>query len=596
MARRDLAGDELLKKMETTSMRGGPTYDDYARSELMDWGPDAPFLDSDQRQDNTSVSTSMLNLRYKGSRGSAPAGPRNAEAVLDFREAEGAYVESLETQMHQLRTQMEPRIRGLTIRMGDNTSHQQSERPWSGREIDVAMQEVRKRQKENSKIFTAQKIGQIGNVNVDTGGLAGRKSMSVSHGDESLKTRAAVDATGKGNARLDATRRKSTTKNIRHDTTLAVQQYGQSRTVGALKLGANMQGGGKAESFATDQAWGIDKQARNTNRQALISSMKLAIQASKKGTHSHRAGTEQVNAAPSGLTPGADVQMIYSKVIAPVTTAYMGNIQEGEHSMAGAASGLTPNQNAADATRSAIATTTNNTHLTNLGSTNTGLVQGSSSDYRRISGLSKVARVNTLNVESTPIGLGMPNANSSSVSQKTQISIQNAAAADGMGMNQYRAANSMQLEHKVSEAQLSSSEVAWREHMENNMPNQSATLKRDGASVSSKSTAFITSAAANGAETNVYRPANAQQLEHRVDNAMHGSSEVAWKSESETLTVGMSKQAGEWRSATQGQTTIGDEDHRTFGSNGEDTGYARPSAPGVKKLRPTGDTDDFEEF
>jgi hypothetical protein len=588
--------DELLRKMETTSMPPGTSYDDYARGEIMDWGPDKPFLDSDQPRNNTALSTSILNLRHKGTRGSSAAGPRNSESMLGFTKAEGPG-SALGPPIQEIRKQMEPRIRQLTVRMGDNSSHHQTERQWSGREINAAMQEVRARQKENSKIFTAQKIGQIGNVNVDTGGLAGRKAMSLSHGDESLKTRAAVDTIGKGNALLDAMRWKSSTKNVRHDTTLAVQQYGQSRTVGALKLGADAQGGGRAKSFATDQAWGIDRQARNTNRQALVSSMKRAIQASKNGGHEHLPGVERVNTTSAGLTPGTDVQMIYSKIIAPITTPYMGNIQEGEHSQLGGASGLKPGQNIERATRSAIATTTNNTHLTNSGGVNTGLKQGL--DYRATSGLSKVERIHTLNAESTPIGHGVQNANSSSVSQKTQISVRNAAMADGMGMNQYRAANPMQLEHKVSEAQLSAGEVAWREHLETTHPGRSAILKQGTSAVSKKSDVFIQTAAADGAETNVYKSANAQQLEHRVENAQSGSSEVAWKSESEAPSAGVSKKAGEWKSATQGQTKLGDKDGRTFGSNGEDIGYGRPSAPSVKKVRPSNfskEKGDFVEF
>jgi len=52
-------------------------YKNYARSEIIDWAPDAPYLESDHPVRDPSTSRSILNLHYNGTRGFSPELPRH---------------------------------------------------------------------------------------------------------------------------------------------------------------------------------------------------------------------------------------------------------------------------------------------------------------------------------------------------------------------------------------------------------------------------------------------------------------------------------------------------------------------------------------
>lgn len=54
-------------------------YKNYVRSEITDWAPDAPSLESDHPRRDPAYSRSLLNLRYNGNRGSYDWLPQHPE-------------------------------------------------------------------------------------------------------------------------------------------------------------------------------------------------------------------------------------------------------------------------------------------------------------------------------------------------------------------------------------------------------------------------------------------------------------------------------------------------------------------------------------
>src|SRR3989338_11546883 len=86
--------DIILGKLEETDNDLIDKYDefhdleedhkDYVRSEIVDWSPDAPYLESDQVRRDPGLARSMLNLRYNATRGSRPELPRHPEMFYGF--------------------------------------------------------------------------------------------------------------------------------------------------------------------------------------------------------------------------------------------------------------------------------------------------------------------------------------------------------------------------------------------------------------------------------------------------------------------------------------------------------------------------------
>ena len=197
--------DVLLHKLEETDPElvdevGGfdefhdmkDNYNNYVRSEIIDRAPDAPFLESDQTRRDASLSRSMINLRYNGTRGSDPDLPRHPELFYGFTGNDPRGVVN-DPRFDQMRGHMTARAAGLTTRMGNNDDYQIAERPWTGQSISYAMKEVHRRQKANTRVFTVQKEGRpwSNNTTYDAAAAGDLRAAAMGAGGESLADRGA---------------------------------------------------------------------------------------------------------------------------------------------------------------------------------------------------------------------------------------------------------------------------------------------------------------------------------------------------------------------------------------------------------------------
>ncbi|MDE2097419.1 MAG: hypothetical protein KGL39_09260, partial [Patescibacteria group bacterium] len=89
--------EEVLRKFEETdsadvaAVRGTDAFNvrddefnNYIRSEIVDWSPDPSFLEEDHARRDPAWSRSQLNIRYNGTRGTYPELPRHPEMFLSF--------------------------------------------------------------------------------------------------------------------------------------------------------------------------------------------------------------------------------------------------------------------------------------------------------------------------------------------------------------------------------------------------------------------------------------------------------------------------------------------------------------------------------
>jgi len=105
-------------------------YENYARSEIIDWSPDAPLFESDHARRDPAYSKSVVNLRYNGNRGNTSDLPRHPELFIGFtgNDPRGA---TNDPRMDQSRRFMASYASNLQVRMGSNDDNQIAERPWT---------------------------------------------------------------------------------------------------------------------------------------------------------------------------------------------------------------------------------------------------------------------------------------------------------------------------------------------------------------------------------------------------------------------------------------------------------------------------------
>jgi len=560
--------DALLLKLEETDpelvdeVRGfdefhdmEDNYDNYVRSEIIDWTPDVPFLESDQTRRDPALSRSMLNLRYNGTRGSNPELPRHPELFYGFtgNDPRGAVNDP---RFDQMRGHMTARAAGLAVRMGDNDDHHLAERPWTGQSISYAMQEVHRRQKANTRIFTVQKEGRPWSNNTtfdafaagdlraaamgaggeslayQTGDFAGPAPERFAAGDHGPADEAWSDGVRGVDAGHFAGAEVAPWRHTTGDADLGVQQYGQKRGAGRSTIGAAAQGGGRLNAQGADQDWAESERARSTNRQVLAATMAVAARhrrAVKSGAHDQDPGQsyEAAGAPGSGLTPARDVALLYRHTVEDQSRRPATEIQDGEGGMLGAGAGLTPAAHPERAIRASQAQATANAHLTNVGSIVTGLREGTAAGRRRIAGavIADGARhLATSEVEAGTRRGAIPSADNGRITQMSEMPLARSAAAEGLVVHTYRGAPPTRPERRAALAQGA----------------------YDGAT---------------------------------------------WRASHEALPLGSSKAPGEWRSHTQDPTLLGDAPDRVFGFDAEVSGYHGASPMGPKSLRAGGWSD-----
>lgn len=161
---------ELIKKMEETDMKKvddedySIDYNNYIRSEIIDWSQDKPFLESDKTRRDTSLGQSVLNLRYVGTRGELDR-PSHPEMFLSFMDQDPRGIDN-NPRFDNYQDQISTRMPNLEIRMGNNNSSHTSERPRSNQSLDLARRNLHTTLQYNTKVFYNEYDGKSLNQNI----------------------------------------------------------------------------------------------------------------------------------------------------------------------------------------------------------------------------------------------------------------------------------------------------------------------------------------------------------------------------------------------------------------------------------------------
>jgi len=557
--------DVILNKLEETDpdivdgVRGydrlhsiKDDYDDYARAEIIDWAPDAPYLESDQTRRDPGLSRSILNLHYNGTRGSNPELPRHPELFYGFTGNDPRGSEN-NPRFDQARGHLTSRAAELTVSMGNNDDYQLAERPWTAQSISYGMKEIHRRLKHNMKVFSVQKEGRPWGNNFvadefaagDTrafamGGAGESLAYASDHGGAPERFAAgdygpAADMHGDGVRGADGARREGAeTAPWRHATgsaDLGVQQYGQERGAGRHQVGPSAQGGGRARASAADQDWAEARRAQSANRQVLGATMALAARYHRLAKSARQdtelgVGLEARGVPGSGLAPARDVAALYRLVSEDQARRPGTEVQDGEGGFLGSARGLAPASHPEGAVRASAASVAPNAYLTNAEAIVSGLREGTAAGRRRIAG------------------------------QVVADGARHLSAAEAEGGSR-----------------------------------RGALPGADYGQVTRMAETPLARSAASGLEVHVYRGAPPERPERRAAVARGAYDGATWRPQHEALPLGSSKAPGEWRSATQGQTALGDSSDRVFGHGAEVAGFHGAAPPGPKTLRAGGWSD-----
>lgn len=535
--------DRLLEKLEETDpdlvaeVRGfdelhdvRDDYDDYIRGEIVDWGPDTPFLESDHTRRDPALSRSMLNLRFNGNRGSYADLPRHPEMFIGFtgNDPRGSVNDP---RFDQVRGHMTARAAGLTVRMGDNDDFAIADRPWTGQSISYGMKEILRRNKRNTRVFSVQKEGRPfgrnstadwyaeGRARAELAGGGGESLGDAENGGADAASArfaagdyAAADGAEGGAVRgVDAAGDTAPWRHTGVDAELGAERFGAAPAGG--RGAAPAAGAGHA---AFDQAWGGETAARAAARRTLGADMAAAarfLAAARAGGPDQADGPAyEATAIGAGLAIAADLARVRRHAADDRAPALA-------FDAAARGAGLAPAADAGRARRGALAGAAENAHLTNVGAIVAGLREGTAAGRRRIAN-------EVVAAGARPAAL--------------------AEAAPGHGRAPAPAAD----------------------------PRRAA----------QRAAAPLARAAAAGLDVHVYGFAAPTADDRRVAHARAGDPGV-WRASREALPIGRSRPAGEWRSATQADTRLGDEDGAVFGR--ADEGDGRGGAPvGPKTLRP----------
>lgn len=292
-------------------------YETHARGEILDWGPDAPYLESDAARRDPSVSRSAINLRYNGTRGSRPELPRHPELFIGFVGNDPRGVAN-DPRFEQVRTHMAARANRLQVTMGNNNADVEAERPWVASTISYAKKEIQRRTKAMTKIFTRQKEGRPQGRNIANpaasqhgANFARREAVDERHNEGFAHNRAvAVDRAGQsarsgfGGAGERGIGSVATMQ--LGDTDLAVQRYN------VVASGKRLVEARTGEGGAPTQDWTASRVAENRVTLAQTVASAAAAQAvAKAGAHDQPTRDAAVSRmTPAGASP-SDVARAY---------------------------------------------------------------------------------------------------------------------------------------------------------------------------------------------------------------------------------------------------------------------------------------------
>ncbi len=556
-------------------------YDDYVRSEIQDWTPDAPFLESDQPGRDPSLSRSTLNLHYGGTRGSDPDLPRHSEIFIGFMDQDPRGPDN-EPRFEQIRGHMVARAADLTTSMGDNDDHHEAERPWTNQSISYAMKEVQRRVAGNTKIFAVQKEGRPWGRNVITDALAASAARSdlrsealtsggegfaaqawggtaderFASGDHGPVTEAFTDGVRGADHGSMAGSERAPWRHTVGDADLGLHKYGRQSGAGRAVLGPAAQGGGRVPAARAEHTWAASRRGGGTNRHVLGATMALAAKSrglAKSGqTEQDHGASYPGRMAGTGLMPSQDAARRHRFAVEDQARRPSTEIQDGAGGVAGGA-GLVPAAHPERVGRQSQAAVTPNEHLSNVGAIVTGLREGTAASRRRIAGqiAADGARPHH-SLEMVSRGGEVPGRDTGRL---THYADAVPVAGAGSGLEAFSAGG------------MKPSTDAGR------LAHLTETL--------------IPRSAAAGVEVQTYRGMAPAAPERRVAVGQGGYDPATWRGQYET--AHRRTKMPEWRSGTQSQAGLGDDPSRVFGSGAEAFGGGAPTGP--KTLRSGGWSD-----
>lgn len=298
--------DEIIRRLEVTDqevindVKGNDDfhttqaeYTDYARGEIVDWGPDNVFLESDRPQRDPALSRSMINLHYGGTRGSNPDLPRHPEMFIGFtgNDPRGA---DTEPRFDNMRGWATTQALSLSARFQESNDQFVADRPWTGPSKSYAMKDLQQRIAGNTKVFTTEKVNWATGRNTtldDVFGLRDRR-FAIHDGSDGMfipeqkqpRTFSAAVSEAFTNSRNNSTLAKTNSlkamRNSVNDSDLEINVY---KPIVAGKSGK--QTNHKHPNITTDNDYGSQDINPEQKKQMLITLSTLMSMATKRHTH-----------------------------------------------------------------------------------------------------------------------------------------------------------------------------------------------------------------------------------------------------------------------------------------------------------------------
>jgi hypothetical protein len=448
-------------------------YNNYVRSEIIDWAPDAPSLESDHPRRDPAYSNSLLNLRYNGNRGAYDWLPQHPELFIGFtgNDPRGA---GTDPRFDVMRGHITARAANLEARMLDSDDNFEAERPWTGQSISYGMKELHRRLQNSTRVFTVSKEGRPWGRNTALDELAGLRARRIQYwnGQESLDYpsrerffgsdyQPAGDAEAGGIRGVDRPSGfdRAPWRNTTPDADLEVQLYGQVRNQGRASVQPGAVGGGRKRVAWSDQD--IDERlatnaAKGVNRQMLGATLAVAARNRK---HLRTAKPDDTpgyshEMAAMGRAPLAkDVARVYRQQVEDSERRPLGSVQDDEGGTISGA-GLRPGRNPERAIRASHQTHPDTTaHLVNAAAIVRGLREGTASGRRKIA--NHVVAAGTMSDifegAAAEQGRGVrPSTDYIRTQRFAEVPLNRAAAAEGLEVQSYRSVAPVENDHRVA--------------------------------------------------------------------------------------------------------------------------------------------------
>jgi len=586
----------LLHKLEETNMGGDPSdmYYDFSRGLMVDKAPDAPFFDQDSKRD-PNQSRTTLNLRMNGTRGSSGQMPQHPELFMGFTDPDPRGTQN-DPRLDEFRRHTATRAGVLEVSMGYNNDDQIVESPWTNQSLSYNMKYVFDQTKSKLKVFTAERDGHVlgsnivGDSNRWGTNVGVNRTGAISNGSESMT---AMTAEGRGllsnNLNSMGTpdlQNLSPWNKAVNDKQFAVQQYGVKKGRGRTDADINV----ARNASNVDQHWTQSMVGQGNNNQMLGATMATAIRARESkvaNNGQHWAPSAQANgnnrqtinasienvikikaataAAEKGDTTSAASNSLISAATGNSRQTFDGSFENAVNLKAATSAAEQGNTTSA-ASNSLISMDTGNSRQTFDGSFENAInLKAATSAAER--GNTASAASNSLISSATGKNL-VSGKDMSKVTQSTLASASRNKHLTDAAMAVSRLRNGGGDIQKVGKAGTAEG-VRPAALSERYDPVRHLGTPKDTRPVAGAGEAILMRTGAGDAmQVHQYKSAPVSHFVtgmNNVSTAQGGYDKMTWKDARKSQKLGKSKNAGEWRSNTQADTTIGASASQTFG-------------------------------